>query len=196
MAGAGCTMPQKGERPETPPPRTPIAIPADMQSAVDNAELWGRALYDSYVSTATDDSPAVRTALETVRESVNDDSCTSTYRAVAVMSPAAPDDRIVIYYIGEIPKSQGLMVGRHYRVETTADGKGVLLGEPSTSRCLVVPPAAPDSTAPRLVSHLLSPTPNEYHVFLTLLDGHGFEVATEAGHWRVEQGRISYLGRS
>lgn len=197
-AGAGCVAQQKGgEGPATPPPaaRAIVPTPADMQNAVRDAELWGQALYERYRSTATSDGPAVQTALETVRKSVND-SCAASYRAVSVMPPGAPNDRIVVYYIGEVPETQGLMVGRHYRVETKPDGKGVLLGEPSTSRCLIVPPPPPGSTAPRLVTHLLSPAPNEYHVFLSLLDGHALEVVTETGHWLVDQGRISYLGRA
>jgi hypothetical protein len=197
-AAAGCTAQQKsGESPETPSPaRAIVPIPADLQNAVRDAELWGKALYDRYTSTATSDGAAVQTALETVRKPVND-SCAASYRAVAVVPPpGAPNDRIVVYYIGEVPETQGLMVGRHYRVETKPDGKGVLLGEPSTSRCLIVPPPPPGSTAPRLVTHLLSPAPNEYHVFLSRLDAHALEVVTETGHWLVDQGRISYLGRT
>jgi hypothetical protein len=196
-AGAGCVAQQKGgESPATAPPAArAIPIPADMQSAVRDAELWGKALYERYTSTAASNGPAVQTALETVRKSVND-SCAASYRAVAVMPPGAPNDRIVVYYIGEVPQTQGLMVGRHYRIETKPDGKGVLLGEPSTSRCLIVPPPPPGSTAPLLMTHLLSPTPNEYHVFLSLLDAHALEVVTETGHWLVDQGRISYLGHA
>jgi hypothetical protein len=165
-----------------------------MQSSVHNAELWGRALYERYVSTVpSDESPAVRTALETVRESVKD-SCAGAYRAIAVMLPGVPNDRIVVYYVGEVPRSQGLMVGRHYRVETTPDGRGIMLGEPSTASCIVLPPAAPDSKTPRLIAHSLSPAPNEYHVFLSLLGGDSLEVVTESGHWLIDQGRISYLG--
>lgn len=196
-AGAGCAVQQKAtQSPGAPPPtaRVAIAIPADMQNAVRDAELWGKAIYERYVSTTpTNETPAVRTALETVRESVND-SCAGTYRTIAVMPPGTPDDRIVVYYIGEVPKSQGLMVGRHYRVETKPNGKGIMLGEPSTASCVVLPPAAPDSTAPRLITHSLSPAPNEYHVLLSLLDDHSLEVVTESGHWLIEQGRISYLG--
>ena len=197
-AGAGCAVQQKGtQTPESPSTtaRATLAIPADLQNAVRDAESWGHALHERYMSTTTDNNPAVQTALETVRKSVRD-SCGGTYRAIAVMPEGAPNDRIVVYYVGEVPKSQGLMVGRHYRVETRPDGKGILLGEPSTSRCLIVPPSPPGSAAPRLVTHLLSPAPNEYHVFLSLFDAHALEVVTETGHWLVEQGRISYLGTS
>jgi hypothetical protein len=192
-AGFGCAV-QKPQEVE-PKVEQAVAIPADLQNAVRDAELWGRALYERYTSPTVDDDPAVKTAIETVRESVKD-TCAGSYRAIAVRPAAASDDRIIVYYVGEIPKSQGLMVGRHYHVETTADGKGVLMGEPSTSRCIVLPPAGPDSTAMRMITHNLSPTPNEFHVFLSMIDGHALRVVTEQGRWRVEQGRISYLGRT
>ena len=199
-AGAGCVAQQKDAQnpsPQAPAAKAPVAlaIPPDLQRAVSDAELWGKAIYDRYVSTTpADETPAVKTAIETVRQSVNDD-CTSSYRAIAVMPLGAPNDRIVVYYIGEVPKSQGLMVGRHYRVETKPTGKGIMLGEPSTASCVVLPPT-PNSTAPRLITHTLSPAPNEYHVFLSLLDGHALEIVTDAGHWLVDQGRISYLGQT
>jgi hypothetical protein len=200
-AGTGCAVQPKdaqGPAPQTPEAKAKVAaaIPADLAGAVRDAELWGKAIYERYVSTTpASETPAVQTALDTVRKSVNDD-CTGTYRAIAVMPPGTPNDRIVVYYIGEIPKSQGLLLGRHYRVETQPNGKGIMLGEPSTAACVVLPPVAPSSTAPRLITHTLSSAPNEYHVFLSLLDGHALEIVTDSGHWLVDQGRISYLGQT
>src|SRR5262245_49709774 len=194
---AGCTMPQKAQQApaQTPPQQQAVAMPGDLQSAVQDAELWGHALYDSYTAPTAANDKAVERAIATVHQSVKD-HCSGTYRAVAVMPPEAPKDRIVIYDIGEAPASQGIMLGRHYRVETTLDGKGVLLGEPSTTGCVILPPAAADATAPSAIAHDLSPAPNEYHVFLSLMYGRRFEVVTQAGHWLVEHGRISYIGRS
>jgi hypothetical protein len=196
---AGCTQPQKAQQPQaqSAPPQQQAAttMPADLQSAVQDAELWGHALYDSYTAPKVATDKAVERAIATVHQSVRD-HCSGTYRAVAVMPPGAPKDRIVIYDIGEVPAAQGLMVGRDYRVETTPDGKGVLLGEPSTTGCVTLPPAAPGATAPSTITHDLSPAPNEYHVFLSLLSGRSLEVVTAAGHWLVEHGTISYMGRS
>jgi len=199
-AVAGCTLPPKAQQAQppaqsAPPQQATTTMPADLQSAVQDAELWGHALYDSYTSPKVANDKAVERAIATVHQSVRD-HCSGTYRAVAVMPPGAPKDRIVIYDIGEVPAAQGLMVGRDYRVETTPDGKGVLLGEPSTTGCVTLPPAAPGATAPSTIMHDLSPAPNEYHVFLSLLSGRSLEVVTAAGHWLVEHGTISYMGRS
>jgi len=193
---AGCTMPQKSQPQTTQQPQQQaVAMPAELQGAVRDAELWGRALHDSYVAPSAASDKAVERAIATVHQAVKD-HCAGTYRAVAVMLPGAPKDRIVIYDIGEAPASQGIMLGRHYRVETTLDGKGVLLGEPSTTGCVILPPAAVNAASPDAIAHDLSPAPNEYHVFLSLMYGRSLEVVTEAGRWLVEHGKISYLGRS
>jgi len=194
---AGCTAQQKAQQaaPQAQQQQAVVAMPAELQTAVQDAELWGHALYDSYTAPKVENGKAVERAIETVHQSLKD-HCSGTYRAVAVMPPSAPKDRIVIYDIGEVPASQGMMVGRHYRVETTPDGKGVLLGEPSTTGCVTLPPVTGNATAPSIITHDLSPTPNEYHVFLSLMFGRSLEVVTQAGHWLVEHGRISYIGRS
>jgi len=196
-ASAACTTQQKTQQtqaqPQTQTQQAVTAMPPELQSAVQDAELWGRALYDSYTAPKAVNDKAVERAITTVHQSVKD-HCAGTYRAVAVMPSSAPKDRIVIYDIGEAPASQGIMLGRHYRVETTPDGKGVLLGEPSTTGCVVLPPAG--GAGPTTITHDLSPAPNEYHVFLSLMYGRSFEVVTEAGHWLVEHGTIRYIGRS
>jgi len=196
-AAAGCTAQQKAQQAEPPAPQQQavVAMPAELQTAVQDAELWGHALYDSYTAPKVENGKAVERAIATVHQSLKD-HCSGTYRAVAVMPPSAPKDRIVIYDIGEAPASQGMMVGRHYRVETTSDGKGVLLGEPSTTGCVTLPPATGNATVPSVITHDLSPAPNEYHVFLSLMYGRNLEVVTQAGHWLVEHGKISYIGRS
>jgi len=194
---AGCAM-QQAKSPDASTPQAPqqaAVMPPDLQPAVRDAELWGHALYDSYAAPMVENDKAVERAIATVHQSVKD-HCSGTYRAVAVMPPSAPKDRIVIYDIGEVPASQGIMVGRHYRVETTLDGKGVLLGEPSTTGCVTLPPAAANAAAPSTIADDLSPAPNEYHVFLSLMYGRSLEVVTQAGHWLVEHGKISYIGRS
>ena len=197
-AAAGCTMQQKARQAEPQAPQQQAvvaAMPAELQTAVQDAELWGHALYDSYVAPKATNDKAVERAIATVHQAVKD-HCSGTYRAVAVMPPSAPKDRIVIYDIGEVPASQGMMVGRHYRVETTLDGKGVLLGEPSTTGCVTLPPVTGNATSPSIITHDLSPAPNEYHVFLSLMYCRSFEVVTQAGHWLVEHGKISYIGQN
>lgn len=190
--------------PQQPPPQSQpeqqphavqaVAIPAELQTEVRDAELWGRALYDSFTSQQPTPEGAVRTALRTVAKSVMD-HCAATYRAVVVKPGNAPSDRIIIYDMGEVPRSQGILLGRHYRVETTLDGKGVLLGEPSMTSCLTLPPTT-NPNAGIMFTHLLSPAPNEFHVFLSLYHARSLHIVTDAGAWIVEKGEIRYFGSS
>src|SRR5882724_12759643 len=89
-ATAGCTAQQKAQKPEpqAQQQQAVVAMPAELQAAVQDAELWGRALYDSYVAPKAANDKAIERAIETVHESVKD-HCSGTYRAVAVMPPSA-----------------------------------------------------------------------------------------------------------
>lgn len=169
------------------------ALPGELAADVQRAELWGRTLYDTYRSDKQADVAAIKTAIETTRKSVKDD-CAPNYHTVAVNPPGAPTDRIFLYHIGEVPPSEGMMIGRHYRIETSADGKGILLGEPSMPTCLILPPAA-DATSEVLLTHTQSRTPDEFDVFLSLRYGRALLVATDSGSWRVDGGKITFLGR-
>src|SRR5262245_50578031 len=90
---AGCAMEQKPLQLAQAPrlPQQAVLIPADLQTAVQSAELWGHALYESYTAQKAVNDKAVDRAIETVHQSVKD-HCSGTYRAVAVMPPAAPAD--------------------------------------------------------------------------------------------------------
>src|SRR5262245_28563821 len=85
---AGCAMEQKRQQQaKAPLPSQQAALmPADLQGAVQSAELWGHALYDSYTAPKVANDKAVERAIETVHQSVKD-HCSGTYRAVAVMPP-------------------------------------------------------------------------------------------------------------
>lgn len=172
----------------------PTAPPADLAGEVRHAEIWGGAIYESYKADRPPGSDAIKTAIDTTRASVRDD-CAPDYRTVVVAPAGAANDRIFLYHIGVVPESQGMMLGRHYRIETNIDGKGIMLGEPSMADCLILPPAT-DTTTQAFVTHTQARTPNEFDVFLSLRYGRPLLVGTDAGSWRVENGKIAYLGRS
>lgn len=193
VAVGGCASPQVQQQSKASAEQAK-APPASLQAAVANAESWGRALYESYRTNAPAGDSNVKTAIETARASVRDD-CAPTYRTVVVNAPGAPADRLVLYHMAVAAPSQGAMLGRHYRIETSADGKAVLLGEPSTTACLTLPPAS-DPAEQAFINHPLSPAPNEFHVFFSLQYGRALLVVTGVGSWRVENGKILYLGRT
>lgn len=157
------------------------------------AEAWGRAVFDAYKATTKVSNLATDSALSTAANAVTD-KCKGKYRAVVVAPPGMPADRIAVYYIGTVPKEQGLMIGRHYRVDVSGDGKTALSVAPSTTTCLVLPPQpSGNEKTITLIKHTLTPAPSEFHVFLSLLSREPLFVGTKSGVWQVKDGKIQPL---
>jgi len=124
--------------------------------------------------------------------------CSDRYNAVVFQDPYRAGEEWLVYLLPATTVSGRVMVGRHYRIRVSADGKQVLERTPLSKDCMYVdrPSAAPAGKVAALyATNLLSPTPNESHVFLSLREGLPFAVATSLGNWIVDAGRIRYLGR-
>ena len=116
----------------------------DLQKAqIAWAEAWGRAVFDAYRATSKVSNLAMDSALSTAANAVTDKCDHVRYRAVLVAPAGMPADRFAVYYIGNVPKEKGLMIGRHYRVEVSGDGKTPLSVAPSSKTCLIIPPPEP-----------------------------------------------------
>jgi hypothetical protein len=192
LAAAGLPLAANAE-PSSTPLQTADAA-ADLQPQIAWAEAWGRAVFDAYKATSKVSNLAMDSALSTAANAVTDKCDHVRYRAVVVAPPGMPADRIAVYYIGSIPKEQGLMIGRHYRVDVSGDGNTALSVAPSSKTCLILPPLEPgkEKTA-TVVTHLLTPAPSEFHVFLSLLTHEPLYVGTKTGIWQVENGKIQLL---
>jgi hypothetical protein len=155
-------------------------LSADQSAAVRDAEAQGRALY----AAAANADPAAGGNDELVRQArarIND-FCDFKYRAVV----AGTADNPLVYFLGQPAAAGDLVLGRHYKV----------LGEavtPSTRSCFTLP-AAPNAVAP-YVTHVLSDTPTEFHVYLSLAQNKPIFVGTRLGVWGVEQGKIRLVKR-
>ena len=92
--------------------------------------------------------------------------------------------------LGTIP------VGGHYRVSVTADGRTVTHRDALSASCITVP--QPDPTQGELaavfVTHVVSPTPVETHVFLQLQARKAMMVAAGDHIWSIVDGRIEDRG--
>jgi hypothetical protein len=167
----------------------------DLQKAqIAWAETWGRAVFDAYRATSKVSNLAMDSALSTAANAITDKCGHVRYRAVVAAPPGMPADRIAVYYIGSVPREQGLMIGRHYRVEVSGDGKIALSVAPSSKTCLIIPPPEPGKEkVGTVVTHLLTPAPSEFHVFLNLLTQEPLYVGTKTGIWQVKNGKIELL---
>ena len=160
-------------------------VPNKLIGDVQRAEQLGLALFQAYqASPATDQFEKARAAAESARLQ----RCDVPYKAV-VVTP-----KLVYLLAG----GEGIVVGRHFRIEVAGDGQSVASVEPSTLSCLRVEewPASASAGGTRPArasfSHSLTPAPNEFHVFLSLKHDMPIYVATGAGVWKVESGLILY----
>jgi hypothetical protein len=152
------------------------AAPSDADSvAIALAELNGRALFDAARTNDLPDATLVAAARRLII-----DFCPFNYRAVVL--PGGDPQRV--YFLADPNKTGNLVFGRHYRVE----GMTVV---PSTKACLEFP--VNKNAAAAITTHLLSDTPTEFHVYLSLTTNLPIYVMTRSGSWAVEAGRIRTL---
>lgn len=139
-------------------------------AAVRDAETQGRALYAAAAKTdtAAGNDDIVKKAWARIS-----DFCDFKYRAV-VVGPS-------VYFLGQPAAANDVIFGRHYKVV----GETVM---PSTKSCFVQ--SMPPNVVGPFITHLLSDTPTEFHVYLSLELNKPIFVGTSLGVWGVEQGNI------
>jgi hypothetical protein len=174
------------------PQLSPQATPAALNRAVADAELWGRKLFESYgVQRAL--SPLIETAAETAHAAMKT-SCPGRY--TLVVPDERTDDGILVYELAEL-RPGTIIIGGQSKVLVSPDGRTALTVTPSAKTCVTLDskqrPAGQTKVA-AFVTHLLSPTPTEFHVLATLHAKLPLFVATSAGAWLVDNGKIQYMG--
>ena len=172
-------------------------ILSEVATLVVRAEFLGRLLFRTYSDGPVDDSDAGRTAMKAAAAAVKD-RCAGSYRVVLVSTrdsgmpsqeiPLDNPDDILAYVIGEMPGEQQVMLGRHYRVELSPDGKTVRSVAASTEDCTVMPLSA--LTHAPYIRHRLTHGPTEFHVFLSLLHKAKFRVRAPIGIFEIDNGAV------
>lgn len=120
--------------------------------------------------------------------------CRTTYNPVVFRDPQTRDWRV--YLLAATTDPDVRMYGGHHRALVSADGKRILSAANLTKTCLAPRSEVPPGNIPvaDFVTELLSPTPTETHVFVTLLYRLPLIVGTmDRRIWTVEQGRISLM---
>lgn len=154
---------------------------------IEKTERDGMALYKAMLSSDATDDPTSRES-DLLSMASKEMLCKGEYQAVRIQDTKANLERI--YLVLQPSKSAGIQVGRHIRFDFklgTNDLDGITL---STKSCLLIPNSVENSVA-AFVTHLLSPIPSEFHVYLSLLHGKPLYVSTELGMWVIENGKIS-----
>ncbi len=152
-------------------------VPPEFAAAVAAAEQAGKELD----AAARNPPPVSEEAVAAARGRIKD-FCDSDYTAVPLDATGR-----TIYFIRGSSKPSEIVIGRHYRVSADAV-------TPSSVACstLQAPPAGAVAV---YVTHLLSETPTEFHVFLSLQQANPIFVGARGAVWSVEHGVIRYVQR-
>lgn len=171
-------------------------IPDALRTAVQRSKHIGQQLFRISNSSNENPSTLVTTARATAERS-SVDRCDVPYRSIVLDEAENNASNIAVYLIASPPVTAGIMGGRHFRVETNSEGTQVVSVTPSTRGCLLIPTnqGLPAGATPVgvTISHVLSPAPTEFHVFLSLLHNKPVYVGTEVGTWKVDGGAISLI---
>jgi hypothetical protein len=122
------------------------------------------------------------------------DACRPGYNSVLIRD--VEGDGWLVWLLAPSPARDAIPFGRHYRFSISADGQTVNRIDALSASCLTMDakqdlPAGAKSAA-LYVTHIVSPTPVETHVFLGLL--YRIPIAVGTGKdtvWIVDNGKIS-----
>jgi len=172
---------------------TPLEMTKLQKKKATFSEKWGRALFGEYEKVGKVSNMIMDRALATATSAVTD-RCDVRYRALLVIPPRISTDRLAVYYIGDIQNPEGIMIGRHYRVIVSGDGRTAQSVTPSTKECtFVLPQDIGDGVSGIVLSDPDAVVPSDIQVFLSLVIGETILVDTNTERWRVRKGRIDLL---
>ena len=139
-----------------------------------------------------EDSAAMFRARQTALAALTS-PCSERYNTVVLPSSPANEDRWLVYLLAATTRPGEIVVGGHFRVLVSTDGRSVREYEPLTKSCLTLPPPSEQDAVAAVVSHVLTNTPIETHVFLSLSHEKPLYVVTDQAMWAVEGGEIRLL---
>lgn len=121
-----------------------------------------------------------------------EEPCSERYNSIVIEDPSGPG--WLVYWLAATAQAGVIPVGGHYRFTVSADGTTVERADRLSLSCLAIDrrsvPAGAE-TAAVFVTHLVSDTLVETHVFLSLLHDVPFAVGTAPDTiWFVDGGKI------
>ena len=152
--------------------------PPELVRAVKAAEEDGGALFEATQQPVAVDPQAVSKARGMISN-----LCAFDYKPTAVSLRG----RRAIYFLAQSSRPDDIVFGRHFKVV----GATVSV---STGTCFNsgTPPA---NVVGVFSTHLLSPVPTEFHVYLSLKHRKPIFVATSVGNWAIDKGKVLFMNR-
>ena len=122
--------------------------------------------------------------------------CSPIYNTLAVPDPASPE-RWLVWVMATAIEPGAVAIGGHTRFTIAPDGSSILSRDALSLGCIVITPQPPppgSNPAAAYVTHLISPTPVETHVFVSLLYDLPLLVGVpDQSVWQVQAGKIRKL---
>lgn len=119
-------------------------------------------------------------------------ACGPGYNTVVLHDPQGPG--WLVWLLAPMRKAGDIPIAGHFRFTISADGSRVERADALSNSCLVMtaPPAGSGKTPVALVvSHVVSPTPVETHVFLQIQSGQPMYVLAGGQVWKIDHGHIA-----
>lgn len=122
--------------------------------------------------------------------------CSDRYNAVILREPGS--DRWLVWMLAAHKVPNLIQVGGHYRFTISADGETIVSRDALSMSCFVIDKNQMPANAKAqwlFMTHLVSDTPVETHVFLSLLHRVPFMIGTpDRMMWEVKEGHIRKAG--
>lgn len=123
--------------------------------------------------------------------------CRPGYNSVVAKDPEG--DGWLVWMLAPTPASGTIPVGGHYRFTISRDGKTVAQRDALSASCMVMDPkqGIPKGSKPAgvFVTHIVSPTPVETHVFLQIQAKLPMFVVAAGEIWKIDGGHITDQGK-
>jgi hypothetical protein len=150
--------------------------PPELVAAVKAAEADGAALFEATQRPVAVDPQDVSKARGMISN-----FCKFDYKPTAVSLRG----RRAIYFLAQSSRPGDIVFGRHFKVA------GATVSA-STGTCFNggTPPA---NALAAFATHLLSPAPTEFHVYLSLKHRKPIFVGTSVGNWAVDRGKVLFM---
>jgi hypothetical protein len=171
------------------------SIPEDLRQPVAAAERRGQAIFRSLASAGAP-APASPRAAELARARElglrsATHRCSDHPDAVAIHD--AEVEEIRVYLLAPPPEPDSVVLAGHDLARVSDDGRRLIEVVPLSRSCVVEPRS--EGAESLTVTHVLDLHPIETHVLASLELGIPVYVSTDRGRWKIEGGRISFLGR-
>jgi hypothetical protein len=123
------------------------------------------------------------------------DPCSERYNSVVLKDPER--EGWIVYWLASTTRAGVMVIGGHYRVMVSADAQRVVAADRLSASCMAMELPSGQDTAAAVVTHVVSATPVETHVFVSLQYRKPLYVITgEETFWLVDDGSIEKVDRS